>query len=121
MATKEGGGNEHVIAGSRHVVCLVKPPASLDAAGTHLVANLDRIGLHPDGPIVQVTPETLSQLRRLGAEVLVIDADANDYAARVRDAESPQALIASIDERLEAAREDLKIARAGPRSGGKKA
>ena len=106
---------EQFIAGGRRVVCVVKGPAEppADAADQHLLATLDILGVHSDGFVVQATPQQIARLRQIGAEVVVINQSANDYAARVMEAGSAPELLASLDKDIAKSKEDLAIAQAG--------
>lgn len=106
---------EHVIVGAPHVVCVVKRPSPMPSKkeDRQLLANLPILGHHREDIITMVAAKKIPRLRKLGAEVTVIDDDPNAYAARVEAAETPEDLIAAIDERVAKAREDMAVAQAG--------
>lgn len=107
--------NKHVIVGAPRVVCVVKLPAEMpgEAADAHFLSNLPLLGHHGDGIVTLVKVTSIPRLRKLGAEVTVIDPDGNSYAARVEAAEDADALVASVGESVAKGAADLAIAQAG--------
>jgi hypothetical protein len=111
--------NEHVIVGAADVVCVVKLPSPLpdDLDGAHLIGNLPLLGHHGDGIVALVAVTAIPRLRKLGAEVTVIDPDGNSYAARVEISRGSEALVASVEESVANGKAGLAIAQAGGESG----
>jgi hypothetical protein len=106
---------EHSIVGITRLVCMVKAPDTppSDDDGARLLSGLTLIGMHNEAPIVLVAPDDIPKLRKLGAEVTVIDNDGNHYAARVLATSSPDDLVASVEESVAKGKADLAIAQAG--------
>ncbi|HUJ25340.1 MAG TPA: hypothetical protein VLW85_04930 [Myxococcales bacterium] len=115
--------NEHTIVGVSRVVCVVKLPSPLpdSVEDAHFLSHLPLIGHHGDAIVTMVVPSALPRLRKLGAEVTVIDNDVDDYLARVMSAKSSDELVAAIDKNVAKGKEDLAIAQAGGGGGKDKA
>jgi len=111
--------NEHVIVGASRVVCVVKRPSPMPSKkeDRQLLANLPVLGHHGEDIVTLVDAQLIAQLRKLGAEVTVIDADPNSYAARIEAAGTAEDLVASVDERVAKGKKDMAVAQA---SGGTK-
>src|SRR3954471_5478887 len=107
--------NEHTIVGVTKVVCVVKPPASppAKAEDARLFTQLTVIGSHQGSPIALVPHDLVPRLRKLGAEVTVIDNDGNHYAGRVLAAPGPDDLVASVEESVTKGKADFAIAQSG--------
>jgi hypothetical protein len=106
---------EHTIVGVTRVVCVVKMPGTppSDAAGARLLAGLTMIGSHGEDPILLVAPDDIPKLRKLGAEVTVIDNDGNHYAGRILASSSSEDLVASVEKSVAKGKADLAIAQTG--------
>jgi hypothetical protein len=107
--------NEHVIVGASKVVCVVKLPSSLpgDPQDEQFVTHLEMVGQHDGQLVVLLSVDDVARLRKLGAEVTMIDNTGNGYAARVRTAASPADLVASIEKSVAKGKADLAIAMQG--------
>ncbi len=115
--------NEHVIVGATRVVCVVKRPSPMPSGkkDRQLLANLPVLGHHGEDIVALVAVPLIARLRKLGAEVTVIDADPNAYAARIEAAGGGDALVASVEEQVAKGKADLAIAQAGGGTGDGKA
>lgn len=107
--------NEHVIAGSTKVVALVRAPSPMPEKkeDRQLFVSLVPVGNHKGAMVAIVQKKLIPRMRALGAEITVIDDDPNAYALRVESAASAEDLVASVEERLKQARDDMAIAQAG--------
>ena len=77
-----------------------------------MFGSLDIIGIHDDFFLVMCRQRKITKLREAGAEVIMLDPDANHYMGRVSPG-GEQELLAFIDERRDKGREDLRIADRG--------
>jgi len=107
--------NEHVIVGASRVVCVVKLPATMpgEPEDEQFLSHLPMVGQHDGQIIAFISISDVPRLRKLGAEVTVIDNTGNGYAARVQAAASPQDLVASVGKSVEKGKADLAIAQKG--------
>jgi hypothetical protein len=115
--------NEHTIVGVTRAVAIVKRPDPMPdkPEDAQLFVKLLPIGRYGGEMIALVAPADIPLMRKLGGEVTVVDADGNDYAARVMAAASAADLVASLDETVAKAKADLAIAQAGTGGDGGKA
>jgi hypothetical protein len=104
--------NDIVIVGPPMAVALYRAPNPLPDEHRRLLLNVDVIGHHDDFLVITCRQPKIAALRAAGAEVVVLEPDANHYANRV-EGSSEGDLLAFIDERVTESREDLKIADAG--------
>jgi hypothetical protein len=79
------------------------PPANVSSA----ITSLDLVGVHRERELLtMLSPRRIADLRALGLEVLVLDVDANAYAAKT-SAMTDDERVAHIDDRVAAARAEL--------------
>jgi hypothetical protein len=105
--------NDLVIVGNQRAVVLYKPPASISEENEQLLTVIDVIGPYKDGFVLAFCRHRqIPELRAAGAEVIVVDADANHYAVVTEQADQEQVL-ALLDRRVEQHESDLAIAEAG--------
>lgn len=87
---------------------LVTAPEAASSDVTRAIVTLDLIGVHDEREILtMLSPPRIAQLRALGVEVLVIDVDANSYAARTSEMTSSERSD-YIDARIARARAELR-------------
>jgi hypothetical protein len=86
---------------------LVTVPEHPSPPISRVVGKLDLIGVHREREILTMLgPERIVHLRALGLEVLVLDVDANAYAAKTGEMTDDERLV-YIDGRIQAARTEL--------------
>jgi hypothetical protein len=104
--------NEHVIVGPPRAMILFKPPAAVREGERQLITTVDIIGKYRDGYFLATcSQKKLVSLRAAGAEVLVLDPDANHFAAQTEVLDD-DAQIAMIETRIAEARAELAVANA---------
>ncbi len=104
--------NDIVILGAPMSVVLYKPPDPMPPEHRRLLINVDVIGAHDDFMMITCRQPMLARLRAAEAEVIMLFVDANHYANRVENSSEPE-LRSLFDDRIEEAREGLRIAAAG--------
>jgi hypothetical protein len=105
--------NEIVIVGPPRAVALVRPPDPVPPEQARTFTGVDILAPYKDGYLlVACRLSELPRLREAGAEVLVVEADANAYADRVETL-GEQELVAFIDQRAHEARQNLQVADVG--------
>lgn len=105
--------NDIVILAPPMSVVLCIPPPSIEDEHRQTLINVDQIGVHNDeAMIITCRQGKLAQLRAAGAEVIMLEPDANHWANRV-ESMSEAEIDAFVDERIEETREDLRLADAG--------
>ena len=108
-----GDENDLVIVGYPLAVILYKPPNPIPPDKMQLLTVLDLLAPYKDGFVLALARHRLiPDLRAAGAEVIVVDPDANHYSAISRDAKNED-LVALLDRRVEEHRSELAIAQAG--------
>jgi hypothetical protein len=92
---------------------LVTVPESPSGELARAITSLDMIGIHgPKELMTVLAPPKLAALRALGLEVLVLDVDANAFAAKTSEMTSTERA-SYIDARIDAARSRLRRASPG--------
>jgi hypothetical protein len=105
--------NDAVIVGPPRCMILFKPPANPAPEHRQLLNAVDIVGTYKDGYFLATASQSkLSRLRDAGAEVIVLDADANHFIAETKDLSEGQ-YVAMVDERVDEARSELAIADRG--------
>jgi hypothetical protein len=91
---------------------LVSVPQPATGPIARAVTALDLIGTHGPGELLTIlSASEIAALRALGIEVLVLDVDANSYAARTSDMTDSERSV-YIDARMQEARSKLRRLRA---------
>jgi len=110
--------NDATIVGPPRCMILFKPPAEPKPEHRQLLSAVDIVGIHKDGYFLATCwQDEIPRLREAEAEVIVLDADANRFAARTRDMGEEQYL-AMVDARADEARQELALADRGGSRGG---
>ncbi|MGC4086836.1 MAG: hypothetical protein QM756_02845 [Polyangiaceae bacterium] len=105
--------NDLVIVGHQRAVVLYKPPASIANDKIQLLTVIDVLAPHKDGFVLATCRHRqIPLLREAGAEVIVVDADANHYTMQAQEASEP-AMVALLDCRLEEHQSEMALAEAG--------
>lgn len=108
-----GDENDFVIVGHPWAVILYKPPKPLPPDKEQLLTVIDFLGPYKDGfALALCRHRKIPELRAAGAEIIVIDPDANHYTMLSRTMKNAD-LVALIDKRVDEHRSDLAVARAG--------
>ncbi len=95
------------LTGAPKAMVLVTAPRDASAAARSAIAKLDIVGSHGEREVMTIlSPRRIAELRGLGIEALVLDVDANAYAAETGSM-SDDERVAHIDARIAAARAEL--------------
>ena len=104
---------EFVIVGPPRAMILYKDPAEVREEDRRLIAAVDIVGVWENGYFLATCSKAkIPRLRDAGAEVIVLDPDANRYAAMVH--RLPEAEVKTmIAQRQAQAEHDLRLAELG--------
>ena len=105
--------NDAVIVGPPRCMILFKRPADPKPEHLKLLSTVDIVGTYKDGYFLATCSQAkISQLRDADAEVIVLDADANDFIAKTKDL-SEQQYLAMVDNRVDEMKTEFAIANRG--------
>ena len=102
--------NDLVIVGHPMAVVLYKPPNPIPPDKLQIMTVITVLGPHDDGFVLAILRhDEIPELREAGAEIIVLDADANRFAVRAQES-SKDELEQFVAERVQEHNSEIAVA-----------